>query len=390
MAVPKKYDCIVVGAGPAGAMAAYHAAKGGCSVALVEKKERAGTPVRCGEAVGFKGFSASLEIEDRWILSHIKKIRMVAPGGTTVDLINPSKIGNNYVIDREIMDDELVRRAVTAGVSYFPSTPVLSVRSGPQRYTCTTPANSLSASCVVLADGVESKLARDLGWDTVLPMEDIETCAFCHVTHDAINDEAIEFHVGSNNAPGGFVWIFPRGGKKANVGLGILGTKHKSGRAEELLNQFIDRKFPHAQVDNLHCGGVPVGKWLRPLVKNGVLIAGDAARQVNSLTGGGIAYALFAGRIAGETVAHAKTPDGINYRRLKVYQKKWAAYCGKQQMRSYALKSVLLKKDNDAFYDSIAKSLAKENPQELNYMRVFMRTFARHPLILIKTFFLFR
>ncbi|MCP4647737.1 MAG: NAD(P)/FAD-dependent oxidoreductase, partial [bacterium] len=241
--------------------------------------------------------------------------------------------------------------------------PIVSVHSATQQYTCTTPSDSFSASCIVLADGVESKLARDLGWDTELRMEDIETCAFCHITHDAINEEAIEFHVGSNNAPGGFVWVFPRGGKKANVGLGMLGIKHKSGRAEELLNQFINRNFPHAQIDNLHCGGVPVGKWLNPLVKNGVLIAGDAARQVNSLTGGGIAYALYAGRIAGETVAKAKTSSGISYNRLKGYQKEWQAYCGKQQMRSYALKSMLLKKDNDTFYDSIAHSLAKEDPQ---------------------------
>ena len=102
MGTNKKFDVVVIGAGPAGAMAAQYAAKGGCRVALIERKKKAGVPVRCGEAVGLKGFSASIDIEDKWILASVKRIRMISPCGIKVDLINPAKIGNNYIINREI------------------------------------------------------------------------------------------------------------------------------------------------------------------------------------------------------------------------------------------------------------------------------------------------
>lgn len=391
MGTDKRIDVAVIGAGPAGSMAAQYAAKGGCSVALIERKERAGIPVRCGEAVGLKGFSASIDIEDTWILSSISKIRMISPSGIKVDLVNPAKIGKNYVINREIMDEDLVRRAIHAGAEYFPSTPILSVKQASDRlYTCFSPQREFSASCVILADGVESRLARDLGWNTSLSMEDVESCAFCRVEHDTITRDTIEFHVGNAVAPGGFAWVFPRGERSANIGLGILGSNSSGGKARELLERFISKNFTHAVIGNLHCGGAPVGKWLNPLVKNGAMIAGDAARQVNSLTGGGIAYALYAGRAAGETAAEAIKNGNMNYRHLKQYQKRWAYYCGKQQLRSYALKTVLLRKNNDTFFDTVAKSLSRESSETLSYRRVFFRTFSKHPVILLKTFFLFR
>lgn len=386
-----RYDVVVVGAGPAGAMTALYASQGGCRVALLERKEKVGIPVRCGEAVGFKGFTVSCEIEDRWVLSKVSKIRMISPSGYTVDLANRSKIGKNYVLDRTVMDDELVQRAVAAGAVYFPSTAVISVAfNGKDQYTCTTPEQIFYSSSVVCADGVESKVARDLGWNTSLSLNDIESCAFCHVEHDLIEQDTIEFHVGSKKAPGGFVWIFPRGGHCANVGLGVLGSKSNGGKALEYLQSFIKGHFPGAKISQLNCGGVPVGKWLKPLVRDGALVVGDAARQVSSLSGGGITYSLFAGRAAGETLAEARRDGRMQYPHLKQYQKKWAAYCGRQQHRSYVLKSMLLKKDNDNFYDSIAQALMKEDPQSLNYTRVFRRVFSRHPVVLLKTFLLFR
>lgn len=385
------YDVIVVGAGPSGAMAAQYAAKGGLSVALLERKQEVGIPVRCGEAVGLKGISIGIDVESKWILTTIKRMSMISPSGHRVTFPISGK-DESYIINREIMDKDLVQYAIDAGVSYFSGTPVTAVRiEAKDRYTCTSLEKKFQAKCLILADGVESKCARDLGWDTALLMEDIESCAFCRVEHQAIIEDTIELYTGSEIAPGGFLWVFPRSKGKANVGLGILGTNSSAGKANELLNNFIKKTFPGADVTDLHCGGVPVGKWLRPLVKGGALIVGDAARQVNSLNGGGIAYSIYAGRIAGETVARAfRSPHILSYRYLKNYQKQWASCCGKQQMRQYALKTLLLKKNNDVFLDDIALSLLKENPEKLNYLRIFRRTFRKHPLMLLKTFFLFR
>jgi digeranylgeranylglycerophospholipid reductase len=284
----RAFDVVVIGAGPAGAMAAQYAAKGGLRVALLERKKDVGTPVRCGEAVGLKGMSISIDIEDRWIQTTIKKMSMISPSGHRVTFDIKGK-DESYIINREIMDKDLVQYAVDAGAFYFPRTPVTSVAAvAVGKYKCLSPEKEFYARCLILADGVESKCARDLGWNTALSMEDIETCAFCRVEHESIIEDSVELFTGSAIAPGGFLWVFPRSKGKANVGLGVLGTNSSSGRVKQLLNSFTNEKFPGARITDIHCGGVPVGKWLRPLVKDGVLIVGDAARQVNSLNGGGI------------------------------------------------------------------------------------------------------
>lgn len=387
MGASESYDVIVVGAGPAGARAAFHAARGGLRVCLIERKEHVGFPVRCGEGLGSKGLSKDLSIDDSWIRTTIRRVRMISPSGIRVEL---HKIGESYVVDREVMDEALVREAVSSGVSYFPGTSVVSVEH-PRRgeYICHAPDRDFSTECVVLADGVESRLARDLGWNTTLSLEDVECCAFCRVAHDSIENDLIEFYTGSRIAPGGYAWVMPRGSGRANVGLGILGIHSSPGKAMALLDKFLQEHFPGGGISHIHCGGVPVGKWLRPLVRDGAMIVGDAARQVNSLNGGGIEYALYAGRIAGETIAEARGRSGIDVGRLKSYQKKWAVDSGKQQMRTYALKSVLLRKD-DSFYDRIARSLEHAEPNSLSYMRVFVRTFLRRPWLLPKVFRFFR
>ena len=110
---------------------------------------------------------------------------------------------------------------------------------------------------MILADGVESRLARDLCWQTALDPVDLETCAFCKVTHESIDAESCIFYIGNNITPAGYAWVFPQGNNQANIGLGVLGSNSRSaGKAKALLEKFVAVKFPGAQMIDLHCGGV--------------------------------------------------------------------------------------------------------------------------------------
>ncbi len=60
-------DIIIVGAGPAGSMAAISASKAGQNVILLERKKEAGIPVRCGEGVGRQGLLSHIEPKPEWI-----------------------------------------------------------------------------------------------------------------------------------------------------------------------------------------------------------------------------------------------------------------------------------------------------------------------------------
>ncbi|MGM0443265.1 MAG: geranylgeranyl reductase family protein [Fibrobacterota bacterium] len=384
------YDVIVVGAGPAGSRAACIAAQAGRSVALFERAEWPSQPVRCGEGVGIKGMDTSIGIEKHWILSKIEGVDFVAPDGTAVRV---EKLGpDSYCIDRTLMDRELVERAIAAGAEYINTTYIDDVCDDPARtarFLCRAGKNKYFGRVLIIADGVESRVKRFLGWKDAVAMEDMETCAFARVRHSAIDGSTLRFHVGENIAPGGYLWVFPRGEGSANVGLGVLGRTSAAGKARTLLDEFIAREYPGAAVSHRHCGGVPVAAWTRPLVRGGALLAGDAAGQVNALNGGGIAYALFAGEAAGRAAVGAFGADGtVTYRKLHAYEREWKRYCGKNQQRSYALKTALLNR-RDRFFNDLAASLSREDPRKLSYLRVFARVFARNPRLLLKTFFLF-
>jgi len=406
------YDIIVVGSGPAGASAATAAAAGGRRVLLLERKPVPGVPVRCGEGIGHQGLTLSLEPRPEWIKSTVTRARMISPSGINVEIGNVDK---SYIMDRERMDADLVKAAVEAGAEFRTSSPAVRAEETPSnqyKVICANGKNSVNtadnsgginsangqidgqtefqAPCLILADGVESRLARCFGWDTALRLEDIETAAFARIEAAGIEGDCCTFYTGSAVAPGGYLWVFPRGEGAANVGLGVIGSRCRPGLPKKLLLDFINRAYPGARVTDLHCGGVPVARWVNPLVRGGVMLAGDAARQVNAINGAGIAYSLYAGRLAGSVAAGAFRGDGsFNRKALSGYQRGWAKEFGKQQERSFALKEFIMSAD-DAFLDKIADSLSKEPPGAVSYLRVFMRTFSSRPLLLFKAFKLFR
>jgi digeranylgeranylglycerophospholipid reductase len=382
-----RYDIAVIGAGPAGSMAALHAALLKRRVCLIDRNARVGVPVRCGEGIGYKSFLRHAGNRLEWTINKIDRSVMVSPSGTKVRIGN---IDESYILDRTKMDGGIAAEAEQAGAHLFLSTPITEVRrTADGNYECLSPARTFSAACLIIADGVESRVARFLGWNTALRLSDVETCAFCRVRSPAIDNSSCTFYVGSAVAPGGYAWIFPRGNGEANVGVGIIGNRSAAGKARECLLRFIGKELPGAETSNLHCGGVPVAKWVRPLVRDGAMLVGDAARQVNSISGAGIHYSLFAGKLAGTTAAKAFTGNGsIDYQALLQYESEWKKTYGKQQDRSFALKEFVMKTD-DAFLDRIASSLAKEPPERMNYRRVFARTFSRNPLLLLKAIRLF-
>lgn len=385
------FDVIVVGAGPAGSICAEVCAKNGLKTALIERKEFPSMPVRCGEGVGFKGMNASIGIKPEWILTKVNKVKFISPDNTSVQVDN---IGESFCVDRTKMDKELAQNAEKAGAKYINNTYIRDVeiikKSGQFEYKCISQNGDVFVSPIlVAADGVESLIRRKTWWKEPFLPEDIETCVFAKVKHENISGDTIEFYTGEKIAKGGYLWVFPRENGTANVGLGVLGKYSKAGFAKELFDKFVGEKFPDAEIYDFHSGGVPVGKYLSPLAKNGVVLVGDTAGQVNALNGGGIAYALFAGKNAGEAITNSLNNGVVSYRKMNYYEKKWQKYCGKNQVRSYALKTALLKK-HDEFYNDIAAALKNENPRKLSYLRVFMKVFAKHPKLLMKVIFLFR
>ena len=122
-------------------------------------------------------------------------------------------------------------------------------------------------------------------------------------------------------AGGGYAWIFPKGDDIANVGIGI--NDHKGGKAPiEYLNEFIEHSplLDDAQAVELNVGGDPVGGLIENLYGDNILVCGDAAGQVDQVTGGGIILGMLGGRAAGIAAANAVRDNDCSKERLKEYE----------------------------------------------------------------------
>jgi digeranylgeranylglycerophospholipid reductase len=140
-------------------------------------------------------------------------------------------------------------------------------------------------------------------------------------------------------APGGYAWVFPKGDGKANVGLGIQADL-AAHTALTYLSRFINGE-PALSAGSpvaLVVGNVPVSPPCPRLVGDGVLLVGDAARQVDPLTGGGIANAMASGRFAAEAAADALQAGDLSASALGTYEAKVRRAMGRILVRNYRLR----------------------------------------------------
>ena len=111
-----EYDVIIVGAGPAGSLAARTAAENGLEALLIEKRQEIGDPVRCAEGIGKAELKKFVQPDPKWISADLKMSRIFSPDGTMIELsekMSGNEVG--YVLERKIFDRELAKLAAKAG-----------------------------------------------------------------------------------------------------------------------------------------------------------------------------------------------------------------------------------------------------------------------------------
>jgi len=336
-----QYDVIVVGAGPAGSTAARFAAAGGASVLLLEKDRDVGYPVRCAEAVSHEGVIQFIEPDPRWIAATVSKFRIVVPNGNS---IMPRLDGIGYVLERRIFDYELAKLAVKEGAEVVTKAYAYDLikEDGDVtgvRVLIKDQKVDLRAKVVIGADGVESRVGKWAGIDTTCHIHDMESCAQVTLSGVAVDDGILDFYFGDQIAPGGYLWVFPKGKDSANVGIGISVECAKEKSAVRWLDEFVEKKFPNAAMLTRIAGGVPCAKTCDEIVKGNVLLVGDAAHQVNPTSGGGIISGMIGGMLAGQVAAEAIAKKDRNH--LIEYGKRWQKRLGWRHEVFYRIREAI-------------------------------------------------
>jgi menaquinone-9 beta-reductase len=330
-------DVIVVGAGPGGSSTAYHLARHGVRVLLLEKSEFPREKV-CGDGLTPRGTKQLLRMgidvspEAGWL--HNKGLRCIG-GGMRLELPWPELASTpNYGLVRTRMDfdDILAKQAVKAGAELRTgvsvSGPVLDDQSdrviGVSAETENGPA-TFRAPLVVSADGVSGRFPLALG---LAKREDRPMgVAVRRYYRSAVkaDDDFLESWLELRSKEGGgdllpgYGWIFGLGDGRVNVGLGVLNSSTAYGKTNyrRMLTDWLTSTPPDWQLDEEHADGsilgaaLPMGFNRVPHYTRGVLLVGDSGGMVNPFNGEGIPYAMESGELAAEVVAQALgRPEG--------------------------------------------------------------------------------
>ena len=386
-----KYDVLVIGGGPAGALAGKTAAEKGLSALIVEKRPAIGAPVRCAEGIGKEALHEFIDPDPRWISAEMTGADIVAPDGFVMKLNSAmagSKVG--YVLDRKIFDRELVWKAAEAGadiaVKSRASAPLMengAVKGAKIEYAGKT--TEVKAKIVIAADGVESKFSKWCGINTTVPVREIMSSVQYVMADIDIDEHATVFYLGNEVAPEGYLWIFPKGKRSANVGIGISGRKSGEGhRAKDYLDKFVKKTFPNGKTIEYIPGGVSVCRPLDCTVADGLMITGDAARVVDPLTGGGIYNAMYTGRLAAEVAADCIEKGDLSKKALMKYDKAWReSKMGKSIERNYHIKEYLIKQPDEKL-NEIIHSVSKMNLKEFSTISLIKEIIKVNPKLMLE------
>ncbi|MCL2063932.1 MAG: geranylgeranyl reductase family protein [Candidatus Cloacimonetes bacterium] len=381
---PIEYDAIVIGAGPAGSVAARFLAENGCSVLILERDREPGIPVRCAEGVSHNGILPYIEIDERWISATIDGARLHSPNGDSLDMYNN---GTGYVLDRRVFDRSLADLAVSKGAILQTKADAVGLLRDSEnkiigvKYRHENSFIDVRSKIVIGADGIESQVGRWAGFDTCLKLSDLEICCQYTVNNIKIEKHLCQFYFGKEVAPGGYLWIFPKSETQANIGIGIAGIKSLPGKGPRYyLDKFMEKHYPQASINYMIYGGVPTRAG-NDFVRQNVMLVGDAAHQVNPITGGGTVQAMMGGHYCGETAAKLIKQGNITEKSLKKYNEKWENRFGQNQRFMYALKSKFFGFDDNKFNSIV--SICKKIPRDdFNLQSLFKETIKEDPILL--------
>jgi len=384
------YDVIVVGGGPAGAVAAWHAALGGVSVLLLEKDREIGSPIRCAEGVGDDGLRLIVEPKAKFIHNRIDGVNLIAPNGKKI-YVGYDDLG--YILNRSVFDHYLAELATKAGAEVRTKSYVdgLLFKNGSASGVTLQSLGkkfSIQSSIVIGADGVESRVGRWAGIHTQLKMKDIYTCVQYTLANIQVDSDTCDFYLSRNIAPCGYVWMFPKGKNIANVGLGVSGEYSQYHSPKYYLDKFVAEYFPNASILTSTVGGVPIAKTLKEIVKPGLILVGDAARQANPLSGGGIVSGMIAGKIAGQVAAEAVKTGDVSEKFLKKYEKQWNKAEGNNHQMFYRLKEAIYKLTDDDL-NRASESILKLPANKRTIVNIFKTVLISKPhlfVVVVKVF----
>lgn len=338
MTIKSSYDVLVVGSGTGGAAISKFLAQRGLSTVMVDRQKRDDIHKICGDATSLIHFTRLNERdpdhknkidppsrENGELHQVMRGFSFFNPHGQRYDI--PSD-GEGWIIARDKFTARLIREAEDAGVEYYDETTVRNPiidndqLTGMNLRTQEGELKDIKAKIVVDASGMAGIVRRNLDenkaqWDSLIRHYDLaaafrELIEFKDYTFQ--KPDHIELYFDTDNCPGGYFWVFPRGEKSANVGIGLEPRVYPGGprAAYDWWIKHLSHMFG-GEYNVIHKGGwnVPLRRPMDSLVWNGTVLIGDAGSCVKATDGGGIGLSLISASQAVNPIVRAIEEDNL-------------------------------------------------------------------------------
>lgn len=374
------YDVLVVGGNLAGTSAAINATEKGISAALIEKNKEPFNPPHCGEGIdtitasfmNLQKINCNINTIDQMILNLANKKGYV---------FTFQKKGL-VVFDRYHLEKELQKKAKQQGTKLFIGNPVKTYN--PPNEVILKDGTKLKGKIIIDASGINCIIGKAIGLKPNIRPRDIGVCIQSRVEAD-IDPKIMKAWFHTPYAPYGYGWVFPIDKKHANIGLGIPGGQHVD--MQQLLQDYIEHEMhSNYKIQQTFRACVPSAEPLHTIVKDNVLITGDAAHLANPFLGSGIANAIYSGCLAGIIAADylQKKIDNLElYQQLlqpkinrltKVYQRRNKTFTNKSFIKAYAKTFFVLSLGNKLFPNFFNKQVEKVLGKDVILIRKYKET----------------
>jgi geranylgeranyl reductase family protein len=299
------HDAVVVGAGPGGSATAHFLSSRGLDVLLLDRAEFPRDKT-CGDGLTPRALRV---LDHMGILDDVSRLacsvegyEVVAPNGRSTTAAITASHGA-MVVPRMVLDDLILRRAVSSGVRFEGGVTVSHVTPTAQGARVEAQnGQSFDGRVAIVATGAATGVLNRSGILKHRPRGLLAARAYFE---DIEHDVARQFQLRFDGVPmPGYGWVFPTEPRAANVGVGFLPGARPSTTATKALHHFIHQPALELLLRGGQQTGPVKGYPIRvdflssPTFAERTLLVGEAAGLVNPLTGEGIDYALESGLIA--------------------------------------------------------------------------------------------